>query len=191
MLCLCENVAFVGPVMSPKSNGIVTQLVRFGNDAASLLLTYTDRQELTQRRAHTLSSSLQNKHPFAPLHMHALSPSLIVPVHLSLLYFFHFASLYTIFLSISYVLLSLPPSLPLSEQPSDGPVPFHNSWSCSYGSGSHVGCESVRLKDSLSLHRLSQEGYCSSYCAQVPYNTKSTRSITPGSYSTCRFSVFL
>lgn len=124
MLCLCENVAFVGPVMSPKSNGIVTQLVRFGNDAASLFLTYTDRQEFTQRQAHTLSSSLQNKHPFAPLHMHALSPSLIVPVHLSLLYFFPLStSLDTIFQSTmcSYPSLHLFPS---QSSPAMGLCPF-------------------------------------------------------------------
>lgn len=70
-------------------------------------------------------------------------------------------------LSVSSVLLSLPPSLPSNG----GLVPFHNSWSCSYGSGSHVGCESFRLKGSLNLHYLSRGSNRLSCCAP---KTKST-----------------
>lgn len=105
--------------------------------------------------------------------------------------FFPLCSLYTIFVSIYNVQLSLAPSPPLSEQPSQWLLPFHNSWSCSYGSGSHVGCESLRLKGSLSLHHLSQEGYRMSYCAQVSYRTKSTCSVTPETSSTCKLSAFV
>ncbi len=157
------------------------------NDTAPISLTYTDRQ----RHTHTHTSS-HSKTNTLSLHYTCTLYLLLLLCQCTSLSPYFFPLCFTLhYLSIYSVLLSLPPSLPLAEQPSDGLVPFHNSWSCSYGSGSHVGCESVRLKGSLSLHRLSQEGYCSSCCAQVAYSTKSTRSITPGSYSTCKFSAFV
>lgn len=95
------------------------------------------RQRFTQRRAH----ALQNKHPLALcLSCRCISLSSTLPPH---------------YLAYS-VQLSLPASPLLSSPggPADGLVPFHNSWSCSYGSGSHVECESVCLKGSPSLRGL-------------------------------------
>lgn len=170
-----------GPRDEPKSNGIVTQLVRFGKDATSILLTYTDKH------THFLSHSKTNT-----LSLHytcRLYLPLIVPVHLSLVHLFHFASLYTIFLSKYNVYLSLH-LCPSESSPALGLCPFiiHEVVLMAQAAMSDVN---LCTSKAHCLRRISQEGYCSSYCAQVPYNTKSTRSITPGSYSTCKSSAFV
>lgn len=162
--CLC------GPSDEPKSNGIVTQLVRFGNNAASLLLTYTEN--FTQRRAHTLPSSLQNKHPLTPLHMPALSASLIVPVHLSLLRFLfplcftlHYLSIY-----LQCVVISPSISSPFGAAPAMGLCPFiiHGVVLMAQAAMSDVNlCAS---KAHSASPRLSREGYRSS-CFVLRYHT--------------------
>lgn len=101
--------------------------------------------------------------------MHVLSPSYCAsvsssPSFLPLCFILHYLPIY-----LQCAVISPSTSSPLSK----GLVSFHNSWSCSYGSGNHVRCESVRLKGSLRLHHLIRKSQCSSYCTQVPNRTKS------------------
>lgn len=150
------------------------RLVRFGSDAESILKMYTDWHGFTQRNMHTFLLTPKQIPSYSTTHACFIPRSYCASVSSSPSFF----PLCFIFLSEQ---LSLPLPLPLSEKPSKGLVSFHNSWSCSYGSGNHVRCESVHLKGSLRLHHLIQNSDCSSCCAQVQNMTKSTRPVTPGS----------
>lgn len=192
--------------MSPESNGTVTQLVRFGRGAASIFLTHThanahttnntERQakKFRQRRAHahthTSPTCTPKQTPFhstthARLYLPrsyctgASSPALFFPLCFTL----HYPPIH-----LQCAVISPSISSPSQSSPAMGLCPFiiHGVVLMAQAAMSDVNlCASKAHSAST---RLGREGYRSSCRAQVPYSTKSTRSITPGSHSKCKFS---
>ena len=194
------------PAMSPESNGTVTQLVRFGRDAAPIFLTHTHTHTHTHNtgtgkkiqtkaesactHTHTFPPCTPKQTPFhstthARLYLPrsycagASSPALFFPLCFTL----HYPPIH-----LQCAVISPSISSPSQSSSAMGLCPFiiHGVVLMAQAAMSDVNlCASKAHSAST---RLGREGYRSSCRAQVPYSTKSTRSITPGSHSKCKFS---